>query len=101
MTKAALQKVGFCPKFGVNRMVPEFIDAVYTLVKEGDISKPVQTPYGWHIIRLIERKRPGTFEEEKADLKQKVQKDSRSELAKQAVLAMIRKRAILWKCRMR
>jgi peptidyl-prolyl cis-trans isomerase SurA len=72
-------------------MVPEFIDAIYTLAKEGDFSTPVQTPYGWHIIRLIERKKPGTFEEEKADLKQKVQKDSRSELAKQAVLALIRK----------
>jgi peptidyl-prolyl cis-trans isomerase SurA len=89
--KGSAPKGGLLPKFGVNRMVPEFIDAVYTLTKEGDFSAPVQTPYGWHIIRLIERKRPGTFEEEKADLKQKVQKDGRSELAKQAVLAMIRK----------
>jgi peptidyl-prolyl cis-trans isomerase SurA len=72
-------------------MVPEFIDAVYPLAKDGDFSVPVQTPYGWHIIRLIERKRLGTFEEEKADLKQKVLKDGRSDLAKQAVLAMIRK----------
>ena len=89
--KGSAPKGGLLPKFGVNRMVPEFIDAVYTLAKEGDFSTPVQTPYGWHIIRLIERKKPGTFEEEKADLKQKVQKDGRSELAKQAVLAMIRK----------
>ena len=89
--KGSAPKGGVLPKFGVNRMVPEFIDAVYTLVKEGDISKPVQTPYGWHIIRLIERKKPGTFEEEKADLKQKVQKDGRSEQAKQAVLDIIRK----------
>jgi peptidyl-prolyl cis-trans isomerase SurA len=89
--KGSAPKGGLLPKFGVNRMVPEFIDAVYTLKKEGDFSAPVQTPYGWHIIRLIERKRPGTFEEEKADLKQKVQKDGRSDLAKQAVLTMIRK----------
>jgi len=89
--RGSAPKGGVLPKFGVNRMVPEFIDAIYTLAKEGDFSTPVQTPYGWHIIRLIERKKPGTFEEEKADLKQKVQKDSRSELAKQAVLALIRK----------
>lgn len=89
--KGSALKGGLLPKFGVNRMVPEFIEAIYNLAKEGDFSTPVQTPYGWHIIRLIERKKPGTFEEEKADLKQKVQKDGRSELAKQAVLAMIRK----------
>jgi peptidyl-prolyl cis-trans isomerase SurA len=89
--KGSAPKGGVLPKFGVNRMVPEFIDAIYTLAKEGDFSTPVQTPYGWHLIRLIERKKPGTFEEEKTDLKQKVQKDGRSELAKQTVLAMIRK----------
>lgn len=89
--KGSALKGGVLPKFGVNRMVPEFIDAIYRIPKEGDFSAPVETPYGWHIIRLIERKRPGTFEEEKADLKQKVQKDTRSDLAKQAVLAMIKK----------
>jgi peptidyl-prolyl cis-trans isomerase SurA len=89
--KGSAAKGGVLPKFGVNRMVPEFIDAIYNLAKEGDFSTPVQTPYGWHIIRLIERKKPGTFDEEKADLKQKVQKDGRSDLAKQAIFAMIKK----------
>jgi peptidyl-prolyl cis-trans isomerase SurA len=89
--RGSAAKGGVLPKFGVNRMVPEFIDAIYNVAKEGDFSAPVQTPYGWHIIRLIERKKPGTFEEEKADLKQKVQKDGRSDLAKQSVMKMIRK----------
>jgi peptidyl-prolyl cis-trans isomerase SurA len=89
--KGSAAKGGVLPKFGVNRMVPEFIDAIYKLEKDGDFSTPVQTPYGWHIIRLIERKKPGTFEEEKADLKQKVQKDGRSDLAKQAIFTMVRK----------
>ncbi|MCX6248052.1 MAG: peptidylprolyl isomerase [Bacteroidetes bacterium] len=89
--KGSALKGGALPKFGVNRMVPEFIDALYKMANDGDISTPIQTQYGWHIIRLIERKRPGTFEEEKADLKQKVLKDGRSDLAKQAVINMIKK----------
>jgi peptidyl-prolyl cis-trans isomerase SurA len=89
--KGSALKGGVLPKFGVNRMVPEFIDAIRKIEKEGDFSPPVQTPYGWHIIKLLERKRPGTFDEEKADMKQKVMKDGRSDLAKQAVLTMIRK----------
>jgi peptidyl-prolyl cis-trans isomerase SurA len=88
--RGSAMKGGVLPKFGVNRMVPEFIDAMYKIEKEGDFSAPVQTPYGWHIIKLIERKRPGTFDEEKADLKVKVQKDGRAELARQAILTMIK-----------
>jgi peptidyl-prolyl cis-trans isomerase SurA len=72
-------------------MVPEFIDAIYNLAKPGDFSAPVRTPYGWHIIKLVDQKKPGKFEDEKAELKQKVQKDGRSEVAKQAVLLNIRK----------
>ena len=51
----------------------------------------MQTPYGWHIIKLIEKKKPGTFDEETADLKQRVQRDGRSELARQSVLANTKK----------
>ncbi|MCX6243528.1 MAG: peptidylprolyl isomerase [Bacteroidetes bacterium] len=91
--KGSAGKGGTLPPFGVNRMVPEFIDAIYALQKPGDYSAPVKTPYGWHIIRLVERKTPGKFEDEKADLKQKVQKDGRSEIAKQTVLSNIRKEA--------
>ena len=89
--KGSAAKGGTLPPFGVNRMVPEFIDAIYNISKPGDYSSPVRTPYGWHIIKLVEQKKPGKFEDEKGDLKQKVQKDGRSEIARQAVLYRIRK----------
>ena len=37
-----------------SKMPPSFIDAVYGLQKPGDISKPVMTDYGFHILRLME-----------------------------------------------
>ena len=38
-------------------MVPEFEEAAFRLKKQGDYTKkPVRTPYGYHIIRLLERK---------------------------------------------
>ncbi|MBY0425399.1 MAG: OmpA family protein, partial [Cytophagales bacterium] len=46
----------------------------------GDISAPVNTPYGWHIIKLIERKNLGSFDELKGALKTKVSRDQRSEM---------------------
>lgn len=37
-----------------SKMPPSFINAVYNLQDVGDISKPVMTDYGFHIIRLTE-----------------------------------------------
>ncbi len=88
--KGSSAKEGVLPKFGVNRMVPEFITAIYPLENIGDYSTPILTPYGWHIIKLIEKKIPGTLADEKSELKQKVIKDSRGNLPKEVVLLRAR-----------
>lgn len=41
--------------FGKGEMVPQFEQTAYNL-KPGEISEPVKTGYGWHIIKLWERK---------------------------------------------
>lgn len=38
--------------FSKDRMVPQFADAAFALKEIGDISPPVKTPFGWHIIEL-------------------------------------------------
>jgi len=40
--------------FGKGRMVPEFEQAAYAL-KPGELSEPVKTQFGWHLIQLHER----------------------------------------------
>lgn len=42
-------------KGGRNRFTPKFEEAAYAL-KVGELSQPVLTPFGWHIIRVDERK---------------------------------------------
>lgn len=41
--------------FGADQMVPEFSQAVQAL-KPGEISGPVKTAFGWHIVKLIDRR---------------------------------------------
>ncbi|MDF2455250.1 MAG: putative peptidyl-prolyl cis-trans isomerase [Cytophagaceae bacterium] len=84
-------KNGELPWFSTGRMVASFEDAAFALKNPGDVSKPVLTPYGWHVIKLIERKGLAPFEELEPTLKQKVTRDSRSELNKKAFLDRIKK----------
>lgn len=75
--KVTVSKGGQLPSFGVNRMVPEFIIAISNLKNPGDISEPVHTIYGWHIIKLLDRIPVGTYAQEYSSLKQRILNDSR------------------------
>ena len=56
--------------FGAGNMVRPFEDAVNKLAKPGDLSEPVESQFGYHIIRLEERREKGrqAFEEVRAQL---------------------------------
>ena len=51
------QNDGHLGTFGKGRMVEPFEKAVFELKPEG-ISDPVQTQFGWHLIKLHDRKEP-------------------------------------------
>ena len=46
---------GELPEFGVGRYDPVFESAAFALQKDGEISKPVLTEFGYHIIRRLSR----------------------------------------------
>ena len=55
--------------FGKGRMVPEFEQAAYAM-KPGELSQPVKTQFGWHLIQLHDRIAPKVTPFE--DIKEKV-----------------------------
>jgi len=81
---------GELPPFGTGRMIPSFEEVAFKLQKPGDIAPPVQTPYGWHVIKLVEKQPLAKFADLESTLKGKVSKDSRSELNKAAFLKRVR-----------
>lgn len=47
--------------FDKNQMVPEFSEAAFSL-KVGDVSQPVKSQFGWHIIQVLEKRPAKTLE---------------------------------------
>ncbi|HCS88310.1 MAG TPA: hypothetical protein DIW30_07980 [Bacteroidales bacterium] len=84
--RGSAQRGGDLGWFGKGRMVPEFEKAAFALQDEGDISTPVQSPYGWHIIKLLGRRGTPDLAEIRADVLKQIR---RSEYQKQIDEAFI------------
>ena len=67
--------------FTKDRMVPEFGEAAFKL-KKGEISDPVKSQFGWHVIKLENRRQKSfpSFEEVKSQVAQYVAQKSQSDL---------------------
>ncbi len=79
---------GLLPWFGVGSIVPEFEEIAFSLTEPQEISPPVKTAFGFHIIRLEDTKPIAPYEEMEPVLKSKILRDSRSQLIQSQVLAM-------------
>ncbi len=79
--------------FTRGRMVPDFEKVAFEM-KVGDISKPVKTQFGWHIIKVTERKegRQRPFDEVKESI-EKLLRNKKSRKAKADLLKMLRDEA--------
>ncbi|MGI5949676.1 peptidylprolyl isomerase [Peptoniphilus sp.] len=64
---------GSLGEFTNGQMVPEF-DKAIAKMKVGDISEPIHTNYGYHVIKL-EDKKPLEFKDVKAQIEQLVQQE--------------------------
>ena len=58
---------------------PSFENAVFNLIANNEISKPFQTPNGWHIVKRLDFEGVKSYEDLRYELKNKIQKDARAQ----------------------
>ena len=88
--RGSANRAGALSPFTVSRIVPEFI-AVVKQLQPGEISQPVRTSYGYHIIKLDSYTGVGSFEKERPAIAERVEKDMRSKKSEEVVLQQIKK----------
>ena len=81
------QNGGDLGEFPRGVMVPEFEKAAFDLKNPGDVSEPVKTQFGWHIIKLEERipERPSPFEEVKPRILQELREQKTQQVLQDRV----------------
>lgn len=88
------QKGGVLPWIGPNQTLKEFEDAAYAL-KIGEMSQPVLSPAGWHIILMKDRKQLEPYDSLRSDiLKFLESRNVRERLAEQVVDSVAKQRNI-------
>ncbi|MEJ6798381.1 MAG: peptidylprolyl isomerase [Crocinitomicaceae bacterium] len=74
-------KGGVLPTFGsgtTTRMVTNFEDAAFSIQEDGGICEPIQTQYGWHIIKRLNLVPLASFDKMKKELENRVSRDDRA-----------------------
>jgi peptidyl-prolyl cis-trans isomerase SurA len=83
---------GILPWFGVGTMIPEFEVAGFSLTEIGEVSPPIKTPYGYHIIRLEGKRGLQSYEEVEQSIRSKILRNSKTGMIQSQVVAIQKSR---------
>lgn len=83
------QNGGVLRWFNAHGLVPEFVAAVSEMEVD-EVSAPIRTMYGWHIIKLLNRERPESLEKELPNIRQRIAKDVRAQMSRDRAVEKIK-----------
>ena len=72
-------------------MIKSFEDVAFSLENEGDFSRPFESDYGWHILKLLKKFPIASYEELHSKLESKVKNGSRSSYVERSLAEKIAK----------
>ena len=81
---------GELPYFGTGNMIESFEDAAFALKNKGDISAPVKTRFGWHVIKLIDRQGLEPLSELRTSLERRIDRSVRSQVMQSEMVDLLK-----------
>jgi len=78
--KASAVNGGDLSWFGFGAMVPEFQAAAFSLKDTGEVTKPVRTQFGFHLIKLLDRKPFPPYEARQMDIRNVLKQNPGTEM---------------------
>ncbi|MGF1638249.1 MAG: peptidylprolyl isomerase [Cyclobacteriaceae bacterium] len=81
---------GELPPFSAGEMPPEFEKVAFSMDTKDQISAPFESPYGWHIIKYLDKQPIEEFEAIKEQLTAQVQRDTRAQTGKKMSLEVLK-----------
>ena len=76
---------GILPVVGSGKLMPEMDKLAFSL-KEGEFSKPFESRFGWHILKVLKKFPIVSYEESKEEIANELSKDNRSKFIKKSVI---------------
>jgi peptidyl-prolyl cis-trans isomerase SurA len=77
--------------FGAGEIISDFSEAAFSIKDTGDYTKPVRSVYGFHIIKLLDKKVPGSYEESKSFLESKLNQSNLISLGQKSFIDKLKK----------
>jgi len=77
--------------FGAGEIISDFAEAALAIKDTGTFTKPVRSPYGWHIIKLLDKKSHGSFDEMKSFLESKINQSYLNSLSQKSFVNNLKK----------
>ncbi len=77
--------------FGAGEIISDFAEAAFSLKDTGEYTKPVRSVYGFHIIKLLDKKAPGSYEESRSFLESKLNQSNLISLGKKSFIDRLKK----------
>ncbi|MEP7267783.1 MAG: peptidylprolyl isomerase [Saprospiraceae bacterium] len=88
--EATISKDGYIGFVGINQFERDFEDAIFALTIDGEVSKPIESRLGWHIIKRISKREELPFSQAREKIKALLESDSRYQYAKGKVIERIK-----------
>jgi peptidyl-prolyl cis-trans isomerase SurA len=88
--KTTAERGGFIGTMNINQFEKPFEEAAFALQADNDISAPVRTRLGWHIIKRIKKRPALTFDAAKRKIETQVSRDERMTIARQKMIDRIK-----------